>query len=534
MNPRAIHESLIVDIIDGMSDFTDPIAGKVRDNLDKADKKRKNAYNRDANIATSNSIARASKGLVFTYPVLCSSSIDIKKAMSVAKALERRNVTMLQMLLAANQLTKSDISDYIKDFHTNLDYDKMNLDDVMDILTDTRPFSEMVNMPCALMDMMPLKEKANCLNDFRSNTNYFFKDDINENSISNYKVMDRNGYYTIIESKQGEKGNPKSNSSSKSSSNPSTKPNPTSDSKSNTNPSTKSKSNSTLKQDTKPKPTGNSTPKPTNNTPDPSISSKSGSSSSNGSSKDIRMDVNGNDLTYIDGSDRISKMTAPDIDRDRLISTEVKKANEIVPTLMLINTINPDNGVVNQAVIGVKSRLIKVPSREVISRIIAHYQDSNTMLKFVKLTTREISFIKDFLLAIDNAKLDALNRSKRGSSTAIFNALERRAEGGKVRRLAKSDKQYAKAITSLVISKEDAEDLIKYHNIDVESIRVIKPIMERLNLLYFVIVDESSESVKILIDGADEYEEYPFDALDKESKDDSYKKVINLMTKMTR
>ena len=58
--------------------------------------------------------------------------------------------------------------------------------------------------------------------------------------------------------------------------------------------------------------------------------------------------------------------------------------------------------------------------------------------------------------------------------------------------------------------------------------------MERLSLLYFAIVDESSETVKLFIDGSDGYEEYPFSALDRESKDDSYKKVINLMTKMTR
>ena len=57
--------------------------------------------------------------------------------------------------------------------------------------------------------------------------------------------------------------------------------------------------------------------------------------------------------------------------------------------------------------------------------------------------------------------------------------------------------------------------------------------MEKLNLLYFVIVDESAESVKLFIDGATDYEVYNFSSLEKESKDDGYKKVLNLMTKMT-
>ena len=98
--------------------------------------------------------------------------------------------------------------------------------------------------------------------------------------------------------------------------------------------------------------------------------------------------------------------------------------------------------------------------------------------------------------------------------------------------MAETEKQFAKAIATLVISQEDVEDLKKMNGIDVESIRIIKPIMEKLNLLYFVIIDESSESIKILIDGSDDYEVYPFSALEKENKDDTYKKVINLMAKM--
>ena len=199
---------------------------------------------------------------------------------------------------------------------------------------------------------------------------------------------------------------------------------------------------------------------------------------------------------------------------------------------MLINTIDPSTGANMQSVVGVKSRMISVPSGEVVGRILANYQDSNNLLKFIKLTTRETSFIKDFLLAVDNAKLDAINNSKKGSATALFNALERRSQNGKIRKMAKTEKQFAKAIATLVISQEDVEDLKKMNGIDVESIRIIKPIMEKLNLLYFVIIDESSESIKILIDGSDDYEVYPFSALEKENKDDTYKKVINLMAKM--
>ena len=386
----------------------------------------------------------------------------------VSKALERRNVTMLQILLAANQRTNQNIMDYLKDFHTNLDFDKMSLEDFVDVITESGTYAKMISKPEYLLEMMPLREKNVALEDFRENTNYFFEEDVNENYIGRFKLLKRNGYDTIIEAD------------------------------SNTDSDDDKKKNQTQTKDKAFK----------------------------------TINVSGRDYTYDSDADDVNKMTSPNIDSNRLLSSEIKKANEMVPTLMLINTIDPSTGANMQSVVGVKSRMISVPSGEVVGRILANYQDSNNLLKFIKLTTRETSFIKDFLLAVDNAKLDAINNSKKGSATALFNALERRSQNGKIRKMAKTEKQFAKAIATLVISQEDVEDLKKMNGIDVESIRIIKPIMEKLNLLYFVIIDESSESIKILIDGSDDYEVYPFSALEKENKDDTYKKVINLMAKM--
>lgn len=457
MNPKAIHESILDTIIGGIQNFPK----NLKKSIDSGDQK-KLAKTRDNKVASATSIARASAGLIFTYPVLCSSSLGIKSCTMVSKALERRNVTMLQILLAANQRTNQNIMDYLKDFHTNLDFDKMSLEDFVDVITESGTYAKMISKPEYLLEMMPLREKNVALEDFRENTNYFFEEDVNENYIGRFKLLKRNGYDTIIEADSG----------------------------------TDDKDDKNAKKD------------------------------------DVATNVGGTIYSYKTGSDKINNITAPNIDSNRLLSSEIKKANEMVPTLMLINTIDPSTGTNMQSVVGVKSRMISVPSGEVVGRILANYQDSNNLLKFIKLTTRETSFIKDFLLAVDNAKLDAINNSKKGSATALFNALERRSQNGKIRKMAKTEKQFAKAIATLVISQEDVEDLKKMNGIDVESIRIIKPIMEKLNLLYFVIIDESSESIKILIDGSDDYEVYPFSALEKENKDDTYKKVINLMAKM--
>ncbi len=486
MNPKAIHESILDTIIGGIQNFPK----NLKKSIDSGDQK-KLAKTRDNKVASATSIARASAGLIFTYPVLCSSSLGIKSCTMVSKALERRNVTMLQILLAANQRTNQNIMDYLKDFHTNLDFDKMSLEDFVDVITESGTYAKMISKPEYLLEMMPLREKNVALEDFRENTNYFFEEDVNENYIGRFKLLKRNGYDTIIEADN-----------------------------SNSDPIWIGPDYKDIDPD------GEKYKEYEDKYPNDKAKAQSEYKKAMNKLGGVKS------YSYNDNVDKTNKITAPNIDSNRLLSSEIKKANEMVPTLMLINTIDPSTGANMQSVVGVKSRMISVPSGEVVGRILANYQDSNNLLKFIKLTTRETSFIKDFLLAVDNAKLDAINNSKKGSATALFNALERRSQNGKIRKMAKTEKQFAKAIATLVISQEDVEDLKKMNGIDVESIRIIKPIMEKLNLLYFVIIDESSESIKILIDGSDDYEVYPFSALEKENKDDTYKKVINLMAKM--
>ena len=220
---------------------------------------------------------------------------------------------------------------------------------------------------------------------------------------------------------------------------------------------------------------------------------------------------------------------------NNLLSTEVKKANELTPTMMIINFIEVVEGVPTSrsAVIGVKAKLYEVEPMDVINKILTKHVDNNVLLKLIKVSTREISFVKDFLFAIDDAKLDALSKSKRGSTNRLFKVLERRALGGKIRRTL-HQKDYAKAISSLVISQEEVEELLK-NNVDVSNPKIIRPIMEKLNLISFAIIDESSESVKFLFDtGDDVYETIPLSKLEREQKDGMSKKVINLMAKMNR
>ena len=59
--------------------------------------------------------------------------------------------------------------------------------------------------------------------------------------------------------------------------------------------------------------------------------------------------------------------------------------------------------------------------------------------------------------------------------------------------------------------------------------------MEAYNLMGVCIVDEAMEVAKFIFDtGDDIYEVLSFNNLERESADNGYKKVINLMTKLAR
>lgn len=189
---------------------------------------------------------------------------------------------------------------------------------------------------------------------------------------------------------------------------------------------------------------------------------------------------------------------------------------------------------VEGAVIGVKARLIPVSSNDIISHMISKIEDKNWLLQLIRATTRETSFAKDFLFAIDKAKVDALAHSRQGSANPMWKVLERRAMGSRLKRLIGSPNSYM-AITTLCLSQEDVDTLEKEHNIDLTEYSNVDPLFSNYNLMCVSIVDESLEVAKFMFDTGDgNWENYSFTSLEREDKDNTYKKVVNLMTKVAR
>lgn len=454
-------------------------------------------------IGRSTSLARATSGLTLVFPVLCTDTLPIDAATMVSKAVERKATTMLQMALSAYNITNAtDAIEHLKNFHTNLDIDSLTVDKFIDIMDSV---SEGVNFTISEMDKRAVYE------DCRRNINYYFADDINPVSLNEFRDRGANGSVKIIKEARTSKDNKYNDGYNQG--------------VYDTNDSREErkfqyqKDKDAYQQKYREK--------------QDSIQNKL-----NQDKFDYQQDRD-KERDAIDNLKMQQSATSDKNDyyKKMLIDTDVKKANEMQPTLVLVNYYVNDNykalNIAQQAVAGVKAKLYPIASVDIINRLITKHVDGDIILKLVKLSTREISVIKDFLLGADEAKMDALGSSKKNSGSKVFNALERRAGKNKVFKYGRMDNAY-KAITTLVITAEEAEEIKKNSNLDVSKPSSIIPIMTKLNLLHFVIVDTTSEAVAILTDGDSKYEMYSFANLEREASDTNYKKVINLMTKVAR
>lgn len=223
-----------------------------------------------------------------------------------------------------------------------------------------------------------------------------------------------------------------------------------------------------------------------------------------------------------------------DFQKTRILDSDVKKANEVAPTMMVVNFYVEGKEQAVSFVCGVKCRLIPVDPYDIANHIMIKNADRNGLLNFIRATTKEISFFRDFLFAIDRAKVDAMSQSKRGSSNKMWKVLERRAVKSRMKR-ALSKPNDATSITTIGMSQELVEFIKKNNGIDVERPRVMEPIMEGYNLMGVVLIDEADEVAKFMWDtGEGNYESISFQNMQRETNGGEYKKAVNLISKMYR
>ena len=447
------------------------------------------------------SITRANKDLTMTFPVMASNTVDPASAQLVSRALERKFVTLTQMLLSAISITSSkDAIDHLKNVHSNLDLSSLfDVDDYLAVSQEATAnhIFDAAEIKAVYEAFRQERLHAKPINHLRESLMDDMMDRMRQDPKFNANIADAR-FNNLSDEDKARAVNLL-----------------------NTDTATRNRDltrqNRTLTQQLN------------------DIERNEGrmrrnfartQSQSNKRIKDLRQS-NDNLQSRLDDIRNNTRAGLTKLAKDQ----DYKKANELQPTLLQIQFISTNDNndpITVDAYVGIKTKIYCVDSADIANHIVSKRSYNFSLYNLIKATSGEIEFWRDFVFAIKKAKIDAVSNTHRGSSSKLWKVLERRALASKINRFM-SARNDATAITTLMVSAYDVEMLRKMEDIDISDSRVARKLMDDYNLVGIVIVDDSTESAKIIFDtGDDEYEPYTFKTLKRDDKMD-YKQMIQLL-----
>lgn len=196
---------------------------------------------------------------------------------------------------------------------------------------------------------------------------------------------------------------------------------------------------------------------------------------------------------------------------------DIKKSNDMQPLTMSVRLmgVNDKDEFVQYVdfICGVKTVLHLVKSDDMCEEIDKSIRNNSRTFNFIRWTTGEISFLKDFLLGINNIRDDIAARNEsRVPFFATLRRLKRKRFDPNIRGINKIIPN-----ATLIISAYEVEELENKYGYNIRDIKMAKRLMDALLLLAFIIVDEGTETINILYDGRNSFETYSLDSLERET-----------------
>lgn len=220
------------------------------------------------------------------------------------------------------------------------------------------------------------------------------------------------------------------------------------------------------------------------------------------------------------------------LSKPQLNDQKVRKANSLNPMTMNVNfkVKATDNVVVPvEAMIGVKAKLYPADSMEIMDRIYGAKDTKINLFNFIRAFSGEIEFWRDFIFALNKAKIDA-NFNARKVGSKLWKVLERRSKTSKISQMLNINNS-ATAITTLAISMEEVQFLNKEYDIDLLDSSVARKLLDDFNFIGIMIVDENLETIRLIMDtGSDEWEQNTFQAFERDEEMD-YKQMVKMLAK---
>lgn len=245
------------------------------------------------------------------------------------------------------------------------------------------------------------------------------------------------------------------------------------------------------------------------------------------------------DRQYNDQKDKDAKEQNDRVNANRMRANttilkdqDIKKMNDAVPSILIVKFYqkndNDISGVATEFLIGIKSKVVPITTAEILRRIMNDNKDGQKFLKFMRVITGELK-ASDVLLGLSRITDDVKSYKVKGARGDIWTLLQNRAVAAKEQVRSGKHNDFS-AITTVLISQQDADELYREENFDINDPKNAIHFMQSYNLMGFAIADDSNEVLHLLLDnGSKNFEDISYRMLERETQDSTYKKLINLM-----
>ena len=225
------------------------------------------------------------------------------------------------------------------------------------------------------------------------------------------------------------------------------------------------------------------------------------------------------------------------VPKDMLKDNDVKKANELVPTLLHIRVIAKDSskdsdpGQYVDFVIGVKCMIHPIGAEDMNENLVDACRNHDGIFKFIRWTTGEISFLKDFLLNMNEYRTDVARQTK--GSSPWWNRLKHlKVLSGVKAAMFISKKLIPNA--SIVVSQEEVDVIKNQYGFNLMNPAFVRKIMKNFFLMSFIVVDDSSEVAHFMYDGQSSYQTVTYTGLERENANSArqFKEILKAVQRI--
>ena len=216
-----------------------------------------------------------------------------------------------------------------------------------------------------------------------------------------------------------------------------------------------------------------------------------------------------------------------------LLPNDVRKANELQPTFIRVSIKRSVRDIHEfteyNFIIGIKATLHLARSSEYITNLVDACEYKGNLFRFIKWSSGEISFLKDYVLRMDEFSKEAKGRVTNQSHW--WEALKRRGREAKISKV-KTNRLLPNA--SFVFTTEEVEYIKANFGYDLLNVSVAKRLMKEYFLLGYVVLDMANEVANILYDGQKNFQMMTFKNMEREgaNAERQFKEILRATRRM--